>query len=244
MHFCIQCSGSFYPVQCAFYFAVGIFHTASGGWVVAAFQFNDIAGFVFHHFVALNNIRMFQAYFFTRFQTEEFVVGFFFEVFLFDVDFSAERNFISAQLRFVWIDFCIQIFNLPFRIVGNGNFQRIQYHHSTACVHVQVFTQAVFQHTEFYAAVGFGYTNHITEIANGFRCIAATAHTGNGRHTRIIPAIYNAFIHQFFQFAFAGDGIIQLQTRKLILMRTAWKLCKFGQVVQHPVIQWAMVFKF
>ena len=107
MHFRINCSGSFYPVQSPFYFTVCIFHTASGSWVVAAFQLNDIAICIFNHFIALDDVGMYQTNFLARFQTEEFIFCFFFEVFPFNIDIAAERNLIAAQFRLVWINFSI-----------------------------------------------------------------------------------------------------------------------------------------
>ena len=47
------------------------------------------------------------------------------------------------------------------------------------------------------------------------------------------------FVHQLQQLAFAGDGVVQLQARKFILARMAGN----GDVIQHPVIQGAMIFK-
>src|SRR5690606_25054886 len=127
-----------------------------------------------------------------------------------------------------------------FRQVFDNHFQRPQHGHSARGVFVQVVTQCVFQHGHVHHAVTARYADHVAEVAHRTRGKTTATHTGNGRHTRIVPASDDLFIHQKLQLTRGGNGVIQIQTTKYVLTRTR----RYRQVVDKPVIQGLVVFKF
>ena len=72
--------------------------------------------------------------------------------------------------------------------VGQGHFERIQHRHQARRGVFQLFANRAFQHAHIDDVFRFGNTGAFGKQAQAFGRIAAAAHTGNGRHTRVIPA--------------------------------------------------------
>ncbi len=80
----------------AFHFsAFGIF--AQGVVIQAAFEFDDVAGGVFHHFVALHHIAVAQAHFAAKGQAFPAFGRVFAEIVGFDVERGRNRQFAAAM---------------------------------------------------------------------------------------------------------------------------------------------------
>lgn len=62
----------------------------------------------------------------------------------------------------------------------------------------------------------------------------------DGRHTCVVPAVHEVFLHQFFQIALAHHGIGDVQPRKFDLAGLGGE----SEVNAHPVVQRAVVFEF
>ena len=75
------------------------------------------------------------------------------------------------------------------------------------------------QHRHIDKTVALGHPNALAKIAQGFRCIAAAAQTGNRRHPGIVPAGNMPAFDQLAQFTFAHDRIRQIQASELDLPR-------------------------
>ena len=71
--------------------------------------------------------------------------------------------------------------------VGQGHFERIQNRHQAWGGVFQLFTNRAFQHAHIDDVFRFGNTGAFGKQAQAFGRITAAAHTGNGRHPRIIP---------------------------------------------------------
>ena len=55
------------------------------------------------------------------------------------------------------------------------------------------------------------------EIVNGFPGVAAATQGAQGGHARIVPTADQTLVHQLAQVAFAQDGVVKHQPRKLDL---------------------------
>ena len=106
----------------------------------------------------------------------------------------------------------------------------------------QFLADGAFQHAHVHHVFRFGNAGAFGKQAQPLGRVAAAAHTGDGGHARVVPAADVFFGNQLVELAFGRDGIQQFQARELVLM---WaRGVRRGNVVQHPVIQRAVGFKF
>ena len=213
---------------------------AQGIWIVFTFQFNNLTAVVTDNLTAGHDVSATQTHRLIRSKTLPFTGRFFREVFPVDVQGLAPGHFTLAHVRVLGVNRQHQGFGLVFRVVGQCHLQRTHYAHGARRTGVQVFANGVLEHSHIHGTAGLVDTYHVAEGADGLRGITTTAHAGDGGHAWVIPAIHKAFIHQTLEFALAGDGVIEVQPGKFDL---PW-LAGSGDVVQHPVIQRAMILEF
>ncbi|EFQ62581.1 hypothetical protein PFWH6_3658 [Pseudomonas fluorescens WH6] len=131
------------------------------------------------------------------------------------------------------------MFDLTFRVVGDHDFQRTQHAHGARRVRIEVLADAEFEHAEIDHAVGTVGADHVAEVTDRRRGVAATAEARQRRHARVVPAMHVLFIDQLLELALTGDGVVQVQTAELVLAR----LGRHRQVAQEPLVQRAMAFE-
>src|SRR4030043_2478778 len=68
--------------------------------------------------------------------------------------------------------------------------------------------------------VVFGHPDFSAELSYSFRRVTPAPHSRHGGHTRIIPALHQAFFHQFYEPPFAENCITQTETGEFDLLRT------------------------
>lgn len=122
-------------------------------------------------------------------------------------------------------------------IVFDNQFYWIDNCHCARGVFVKIFTDAGFQRRHLNSVVLLGHANAFAELTNRSRGITTTTQTGNGRHTRIVPAFYVLVGHQLVQFTLGHHGVFQIQTREFVLAR----MNRNSDVVQNPVVQTTVV---
>ena len=84
---------------------------------------------------------------------------------------------------------------------------------------LEVLADNVLQQSLVDHSLHLGITDTIHEIADGLRCVTAAAQTANGRHTRIVPTGYEALLHQLQHLALGHDGVGDVETVELALLR-------------------------
>src|SRR5690606_26846630 len=94
-------------------------------------------------------------------------------------------------------------FRLSFRVVGNDQFEWVEYGDAALGFGVEVVPQGLFEHAVIDARIGLRHAEAFTEKAYGFRSVATTTQTGQGRHAGIVPPMDMAFLHQLKKLAFA-----------------------------------------
>ncbi len=72
--------------------------------------------------------------------------------------------------------------------IGERYFERIEHGHHARGGVFQLFANRAFQHAHIDDVFRFGNTGAFGKQAQAFGRVAAAAHTGNRRHTRIVPA--------------------------------------------------------
>ena len=75
------------------------------------------------------------------------------------------------------------------RIIVYDDFQRIDYAHNPWRVPVQLFANAVLKKRKLNIVVAFGNADTATEIPDACRRVTSSAHPGDCRQSRIVPAI-------------------------------------------------------
>ena len=110
------------------------------------------------------------------------------------------------------------LFHLSFGIVGDDELHGVQYGGYAGGAVVQVLAHGAFQQGEFIKGVVCGIANLVDELMDGLRRVTATAKTADGRHTGVVPTVYQAFLDQHQQVALAHQRIAEVQFVELILM--------------------------
>ena len=134
-----------------------------------------------------------------------------------------------------------QILGLPLWIVGENELDRTQYSHDTRCILVQLITYTVFKHRVIDRTVALGNPDLLTERTHCRRRVAAAAHTGDRRHTRIVPAAHVPSLDEFTQLTLARDRPREIEPCKLDLTRT--RPCGKTERLEQPVVEWAVLLK-
>jgi len=126
-----------------------------------------------------------------------------------------------------------EMIDLVFRVVGDHDFQWTQHAHGARSVRVEVLADAELEHAIVDHAIGAVGADHLAEIADRRRGVAAAAEARQGRHARVVPAVDVLFIHQLLELALAGDGVVQVQAAEFVLTRVR----RYRQVVEEPFVQ-------
>ena len=132
-----------------------------------------------------------------------------------------------------------EVFHLPFRVIGEHDFERFQHRHDARRGFVEFLAQAEVAEREVDRAVGFGDADALAELADRRRREPAPSQSADRRHPWIVPSIHHLLRHQLQQLAFAEDGIGQVEARELVLPRM-----EHAEGVEAPVVERAVVFKF
>ena len=86
-----------------------------------------------------------------------------------------------------------EFFNLPFGIVRDDEFHRIEDSRNTGGTFVEVGTHSALEQLHIVERIEGGVTDLIDELADAFRAVTATTNATNGRHTRIVPTVDHSF---------------------------------------------------
>ena len=161
--------------------------------VDAAFEFDNVARRVFYDFVALDHIAVTQAYFAARCQAFEAFGRIFGKVVRFDIDGLGHGDFALAHFFVIGVERGAAALGFTCFKVGQCYFERVQNCHQARGGVFQLFANRTFQYAHIDDVFRFGNTGAFGKQAQAFGRVAAAAHTGNGRHTRVVPAGNVAF---------------------------------------------------
>src|SRR5579884_276973 len=228
------------PVDGRLHLAIVRRVAALGRRVVGAVQRENLAGFfVLGDADALDEIGVAQPYFPAGSQAKVIFRRIFTEILLLDIQLFRERNFARSGAGVFGIVDGVELLDLAFGIIVDNHLQRSQNTENARSAAVEIVTHTVFQPANVDDSVELGDADLLAEIADRFRRVAAAANTGDGRHARIVPALDVAVRHQFDQPAFAQDGVRQIQTSELDLLRMI-----NAQRFQEPIVERSMVLEF
>ena len=158
-----------YPVERTFHLAVRIRHAAAGICVIFAIYFCDNTVFVFLATGTFHDISIFETYFLPRCHAEIFLGSVFHEVFALHPQFAAELDQVTSCFRIFRVVDCFQFFNLSFRIVGDNQFNRVDYCRYTGSTAVQIIPDRAFQQGDVVQGIVSGISDFIDKLMNGLR---------------------------------------------------------------------------
>ena len=113
-----------------------------------------------------------------------------------------------------------EFLNLPFGIVGDDKFHRIEDSRNTGGTFVEVGTHCALEQFHIVECIEGGVTDLIDELADAFRAVTATTNATNGRHTGIVPTIDYAFFRQNQEISLGHQRVVEIEFVELKLTRT------------------------
>ena len=184
---------------------------AAGFRIVTAENFGHVSiGISFIGFT-LDVISVAQTHLFARSQTEVALGRLHHEVRSVNIKFFAESKRSAAGFGIFGIVDGNQRFNRRFRIVDDFHRNRVQDRQKTRRSSVEFFSYAVFQTDHICHTVKFGDAHALDEVSDCCGVNSSAAQSADRGHTRIIPAVDMVFFDQLQKFAFAHDGIVEVQ---------------------------------
>ncbi|CCZ70572.1 uncharacterized protein BN759_02712 [Bacteroides sp. CAG:702] len=233
-----------HPVQGAFHLAVGFGHAALGMRVVFGIYLDDISVFVFLASGTFHDVRVLQAHFLSRRHAEVFLRRVLHKVFALYPEFTAELDGMDGRIRVFGIVDGLHFLYLPFGIVGQDELHRIQHRRHTGGTGVEVFAYRAFQQGEIVQRVIGGISDFVHKLMDGFGRISSPAESAQGRHTGVVPSVYQPFFHQNQEVALAQQDVTQVQLVELVLARAVVvQVLAFFHPVYKQVVQGAVGHK-
>src|SRR5690606_9839946 len=185
-----------HPMQCAFYLYARGIGSAAAFRNVGAVDFGDLTFSVFDDFVTTDDVCAFQSYHLTGSKSEVLPWRVLHEVFAFNVNLAAKRDFAFGNGFGHRIVFTFHHLHLVLLVVGDNNFDGVKYDHPSERDFVQVFPYAVFKQTDIDQVLTSRHANLIAELTDAFRSITTTAHAAYRGHSGVVPAAYVALVDQ------------------------------------------------
>ena len=168
---------------------------------------------------ALDDVGVFQTHLAVDGEAIEFLVGVLAEVGALDPQLLGKRDLTrSSALVFGIVD-SIHHLDLILRIVVNDELHRVEDGHRADGGLVKILAGTELQQGDINDVVAFGHTDGLGEITDGGWRITSTTQTTDGRHARVVPTVNVMFLNELQQFALAHDGVVEIQTCKLDLLR-------------------------
>src|SRR5262249_23929707 len=137
----------------------------------------------------------------------------------------------------------IELFDFAFRIILDYDFQWFQHSQHPRRSRIKIVANKELQLRHVDGAVRLRHANTGTESTNTLGSVAAPPHSGNGRQSRIIPSAYMFPFDKLKKPPLTHHGVIQVQSREFVLTRTTRKFRVVKQIVDHPIVEFAIIFK-
>src|SRR4029453_10913276 len=130
----------------SFYFAARRWPTRFAIQINSALELDYIASFIFHDFIALDDISVFQAHFATGPESKIFWRWGFHEIVTLDVKLATERNFALTGAWIFGIVDCIELFNFSLGIIRQHNLDRPQHSESARGCAIELVAHCMLQY--------------------------------------------------------------------------------------------------
>src|SRR5690606_1919906 len=170
--FALDALGSRHPVNHALDLAtLGVL--AQGVFVVGAAQLDDVALGILDRFVGTNHVAATQTHLTAGDQALEAGRRDFFEITGINVDLATERQHANAHVL-LGMARKLKVLDLTFGIIGDNYLQRLKHTHGARRVGIKIFANGELEHADVHHAAGAVDADHVAEVANRGRRVAAT----------------------------------------------------------------------
>ncbi len=187
--------------------------------IVGAVQLHDVSLGILDDLFALDEVGVAQTHLVARAQAVVFLGGDLHEVLAFDVDHLREGNTARSGLGILGVVDRLELLLASLFVVVDDYLQRVEHGHAALGHLVQVLAHAVLQFRDVDRIVALGYADHLGEGPHRGGGVTLAAQTADGRHAGVVPAHHDALLHQLEQFALRHEGIGEVQTGELVLVR-------------------------
>ena len=214
--------------------------TAARGRIVRAVNLGHVAGVVFHHVGASDEIRIAQPHLTTRREPVKLLGRVLHEVITIDVELARERQLARTRERhIVRIIRRVQFVDFALGVIRDDHLHRIHHAQHARHDHVEIVANGMFEHADLHPLPVARHTRCIGKGANGIGTHATATHTGDRGHARIIPPVHMSIVHQAQQLPLAEHRVVDLQSRKLDLR--GW--IHIPGLLHQPVVNIATVLE-
>ena len=116
--------------------------------------------------------------------------------------------------------FGYQCLSPAFGIIGDNQFDRIEDCAHARCCLLQILANRMLEQALVNHSLNLGVADLIHELADGGSGVSASAQTADGRHTRVVPTGYQAFLDELEHLTLGHYGVSDVQTVELALLGT------------------------
>ena len=124
-----------------------------------------------------------------------------------------------AHLRHLGMQRLCDIERIVVRQVFNNDLERLDHHHETRRVHLEVLPHRLVKATERDRRVVRGDAQLVHKRQNSTGRHTTAAQTNEGIHAWVVPAVHIALVHEFEHLALGHDRTLDRQATVLVLSR-------------------------
>ncbi len=134
----------------------------------------------------------------------------------------------------------VEFLGFPFGIIGDHDFDRMQHREPAQRRLVELVAHRVLERVHVGQRRIFRDSDSVGKIAQHARGHAASAHAGDGRQARIVPAVDESFVDELLELALAHHGVGEIEAREFVLVRQRPRQI---ERLQDPVVERAVDFE-
>ena len=229
------------PVNSALHLSVDVEATGARGEVGGAAELGDLASGVFHDFVALDDAGIFEANFPAGFEAEVFRRRDLGKIVVLDVNLAGEGDLARGGGLVLRVVGGVALEDFARSNVREREFDRFEHGKAAERGGVEFLANRVIEDGDVGDAVELSHAHAADKTTQSAGGNSAAAQTGNSGHSGIVPARDEFILHELQEFAFADDGVAEVEFGEFVLVRDGP-----GQFErrQRPVVECAVGVEF
>ena len=165
----------------------------------------------FNRLRALDDVRILETHFLARTETEEFLWSILHKVITLYPEFTREYYVVCAIcLVFRIVDSSADIL-FSLREIGDDEFDRVDHSTDTDSTLVEVIAECRLEERHLVESIKLSITNLVDKCKNTLWTVTTAAETTDGRHTRIIPSVYYAFVDKDEEVSLREEDMCEIE---------------------------------
>ena len=135
-----------------------------------------------------------------------------------------------AGIRVLRIIDALHLLRLSLGVIGDHQLDRVEDHSGTGGYLIQILPDIVLQVLLLNGAIVLRVANGSDEVSDALRGVAPPAHTDEGGHPGVIPAVDETALHQLQQLSLTHHRVGEIEPIKLILARAILAILRLEEV--------------